>query len=127
MLKGGLCLWEGREDGFLASGRLSQLLRILPEQPYHRQEILEFVKVFLISLVILSFGVQLFRCFPINSQGKAAQQGVHTLSSRPHQHAVLPACSRCTTGMMISSTDSFTEPVASSFPFTNITGEREFV
>lgn len=78
MLKRGLCLLEEREDDFLASGRLSQLSGVLPEQPHQRQEIPEFMTVFQISLVILSFGLQHLACFPINSQGKAARQGVHT-------------------------------------------------
>jgi len=86
MLKGGLCLWEGREDDFLDPGRLSQLLGILPEQLYHGKEILMFTKVFLISLVILSSGVQLFRCFPMNSQGKAAQCSYPVLQSTPTMH-----------------------------------------
>ena len=84
MLKGDLCLWEEREDDFLASGRLSQLLGILPERPRHRQEILELMKVFLISLVILSFGMQHFGGFPLIHKRKLLR-GVHTLSSRLHQ------------------------------------------
>lgn len=78
MLKRDLCVWEEREDDFLASGRLSQLPGVLPERPRHRQEILEFMTVFGISLVILSFGSQHLRYFPISSQGKAARQEVHT-------------------------------------------------
>lgn len=128
MLKGGLCLWDEREDDFLASCRLSQLLDVLMKQPHHRQEIPEFVEVFLISLAILSFGICTSGVFPLIHKGKLLSTVFipcppdctnYTLSCTA-------ACSKHTPGIIISSADSLTEPVAPSLPFTNTTGEREF-